>query len=120
MNRGKRSTSLTDSDLEQTARKAEAFFETHIEALARKEDCANRWFSVAPGGQDDSYWDEPSASAAFKVYSLELESLSSCLAELWAEEPDLRLLADPLQSLANDIKRVELHDEISPFIYAMF
>jgi hypothetical protein len=99
---------------------ARLFFDTGILDARARMIGTDMWFSHSTNSELESYWESASPSSEFKIETIALENLEDSIQGLWAAEPVLGPMAFSLAELARQIKRDDAHEDLSPFIYAMF
>ena len=112
--------SSIDKKTRKDLKLSEKYFNLEILPIARSIGDPEYWF---PSGQDENketYWQKPSRHSLFDVLEIPIEDLQESLKVLWKDDVEIQQLASSLPLLAEKLKRKQILDEISSFIYAMF
>jgi hypothetical protein len=96
------------------------FFDSEVLDAHARMIGTDVWFAHSANSNLESYWESATPSSQFKIETIALENLEDSILSLWAAEPLLGPMALSLAELARQIKRDDAHEDLSPFIYAMF
>jgi hypothetical protein len=96
------------------------FHERLVPAAERLREAGVRPFPLEPDPEAETYYRRREDDGDY-IESLEPGALAERLKRLWADEPEMLALVDPLLELASRLgERAEEPAEVSPFVYAMF